>query len=149
MVRKSCWSGKVVIELLIERMVKMLSIFCKCGSMKRTLYAVFFFMLIFFPGVEAGSVKVKGMGMDKESAVRDAMRVAVERVIGTYVDSKTLVEQATVVEDTILAKSQGFVTDVQILSEGKADDGYWVNAKVEVNENPNSELRNQLQMVLM
>lgn len=127
----------------------MADIYCKCISVKRVLYSVLFFMLIFFSAGEAGSVKVKGTGTDKDSAVRDAMRVAVERVIGTYVDSKTLVEQARVVEDSILAKSQGFVTDVQILSEGKAKDGYWVEAKVEVNENPNSALRNQLQMVMM
>lgn len=119
------------------------------SSMKKALYVMFFCMLVLFSSVEAGAVRVKGTGMDKESAMRDAMRVAVERVIGTYIDSKTLMEQMTVVEDRVLAKAQGFVTDVQVISEGEKQGNYWVDAKVEVNENPNSELRNQLQMVMM
>lgn len=119
------------------------------SSMKKMLYVIFFCMLVLFSVVEAGAVRVKGTGMDKESAMRDAMRVAVERVIGTYIDSKTLMEQMMVVEDRVLAKAQGFVTDVQVISEGEKQGSYWVDAKVEVNENPNSELRNQLQMVMM
>lgn len=118
-------------------------------SMRRAVYAMFFLMLILVGSVEASSVRVRGTGVDKESAMKDAMRVAVEQVIGTYVDSKTLVEQSAVVEDTILTKAQGFVTDIQIISQGKNKRDYWVDAKVEVNENPNSELRNQLQMVMM
>lgn len=50
------------------------------SSMKKMLYVIFFCMLVLFSVVEAGAVRVKGTGMDKESAMRDAMRVAVERV---------------------------------------------------------------------
>lgn len=40
---------------------------------------------------------VSGVGEDRDSALRDAKRNAVEQVVGTYINSDTLVSQASVV----------------------------------------------------
>lgn len=40
---------------------------------------------------------VSGVGEDRDSALRDAKRNAVEQVVGTYINSETLVSQASVV----------------------------------------------------
>lgn len=40
---------------------------------------------------------VSGVGEDRDSALRDAKRNAVEQVVGTYIKSETLVSQASVV----------------------------------------------------
>ena len=40
---------------------------------------------------------VTGIGEDSDSALRDAIRNAVEQVVGTYINSETLVSQASVV----------------------------------------------------
>lgn len=40
---------------------------------------------------------VSGVGEDRDSALRDAKRNAVEQVVGTYINSETLVGQASVV----------------------------------------------------
>lgn len=40
---------------------------------------------------------VTGIGEDSDSALRDAKRNAVEQVVGTYINSETLVSQAAVV----------------------------------------------------
>lgn len=40
---------------------------------------------------------VTGIGEDSDSALRDAKRNAVEQVVGTYINSETLVSQASVV----------------------------------------------------
>lgn len=38
---------------------------------------------------------VTGIGEDSDSALRDAKRNAVEQVVGTYINSETLVSQAS------------------------------------------------------
>lgn len=69
---------------------------------------------------------VDGVGMDKDSAVRDAMRNAVENVIGTFIDSRTLVDKSVVassMQADILVVGEAFsesVGDVgQFLPKGK------------------------------
>ena len=90
---------------------------------------------------------VTGIGEDSDSALRDAKRNAVEQVVGTYINSETLVSQASVVSDEIYAKSVGFITDVRVLDEGKRNGAYYVHAKIDVNTNPNSELMNRIEMI--
>lgn len=41
--------------------------------------------------------EVTGTGEDSESALNDAKRNAVEQIVGTYINSETLVSQASVV----------------------------------------------------
>ena len=83
---------------------------------KRIIYLLGISFALFIQNAMAQQVVVDGMGMDKESALRDASRNAVEQVVGTMVDSKTLVNNAVVALDTIYTKSQGFVTNQEILS---------------------------------
>ena len=66
----------------------------------------------------AKEVTVDGVGIDRESALRDARRVAVEQVVGTFVDSRTLVENSMVALDNIYTKSQGFVGKVTVINSG-------------------------------
>lgn len=40
---------------------------------------------------------VSGVGEDRDSALRDAKRNAAEQIVGTYINSGTLVSQASVV----------------------------------------------------
>lgn len=90
---------------------------------------------------------VSGVGEDRDSALRDAERNAVEQIVGTYINSETLVSQASVVSDEIYAKSVGFITDVRVIDEGKRNGSYYVRAKIDVNTNPNSELMNRIEMI--
>lgn len=54
-------------------------------------------------------VVAKGTGGTVKSAERAAFRAAVEKVVGTLVDAETLVANDEIVEDSILAYSNGFV----------------------------------------
>lgn len=95
----------------------------------------------------AHTTTVDGVGVDKDSAVKDAMRNAVENVVGTYIDSNTLISQSRVVEDEIYAKSVGFVTDIKVLNESNVNGVYRIKAIVDVNTNPNSELVNKIAVI--
>ena len=94
-------------------------------------------------------VKVSGMGKDRNSAIRDAARNAVQQVVGVYIDSRTLVHNSVVALDEIYAKSQGYVKNVSVLNEGWQNGSYQVNAQIDVNTDANSSLMNQLHMIMM
>lgn len=96
----------------------------------------------------AQAVVVEGTGTDRESAVRDAMRRAVEVVVGTFVDSKTLIERSQVVSDEIYAKSEGFARNVEILSARESAGLYTVSARIDVDTSPDSALMDRLKMVM-
>ena len=103
---------------------------------------------LFIQAAGAQQVVVDGMGTDKESALRDASRNAVEQVVGTMVDSKTLVNNAVVALDTIYTKSQGFVTNQEVLSQDEQDGMVHVRARIDVNTRPDSQLVNNLNMIM-
>lgn len=54
-------------------------------------------LLVLSNCVSAQIADVTGIGEDSDSALRDAKRNAVEQVVGTYINSETLVSQASVV----------------------------------------------------
>jgi len=64
-----------------------------------------------------------GVGIDLDKAKQNAIRNAVEQVIGTYVSSDTLVQNNQVIKDQILSYSGGYVKETKVLSEEKTDDG--------------------------
>ena len=105
--------------------------------------------LSFFGNVNAQEVTVTGVGVDKNSAVRDASRRAVEQVVGTFIDSRTLMENLVIQFDEVYKKSQGFVKNIKILSEKQIDSStYQVQAKIDVDTNPNADLMNNLTMLM-
>lgn len=59
----------------------------------------------------------------RTQAVNNALRAAVEKGVGTLVDSKTRVENFTVLEDKIYSRAKGYVTGYDILHEGPTPDG--------------------------
>ena len=97
----------------------------------------------------AQEVTVDGVGVDKDSAVRDAMRNAVENVVGTFIDSRTLVDKSVVALDEVYAKSQGFVKNINILDETTFGGDYRVKARIDVDTNPNAQLMNKLNMIML
>ena len=110
------------------------------------LFAVFF---LFTNVALAQQVTVDGVGADKESALRDTMRNAVETVVGTMIDSRTLIDKNVVALDEIYSTSQGFVKDIKILQESQTGGMYRVKANVDVNTNPDTQLMNRLQMIML
>ena len=72
-------------------------------------------------------------GLARDQAIDDALRKAVEQTLGTFVQASTLVQNNMVVEDNILAWSDGYVRSHRIMSEGLADAStYEVTIEAEV-----------------
>lgn len=108
-----------------------------------------FIMVLICSNVYAQSAIVTGQGEERSDALRDAMRNAVEQVVGTLLSSQTLVQNAAVVQDEIYAKSQGFIQKYTVLKEYESGGIYFVQAKIDVNTEPDSKIVNKLHMLTM
>lgn len=116
---------------------------------KKILPTVVTIFLIFFGNVSAQEVTVIGMGTDKNDALRDASRLAVEQVIGTYIDSRTLMKDLIIQLDEVYKKSQGYIKNIQILNEEKVNNSlYRVQAKIDVDTTPDGKLIDEITMLL-
>ena len=105
--------------------------------------------LMFTTPVAAQEVTVTGMGVDKDGAIRDATRLAVEQVVGTFIDSRTLMEDLLIQLDEVYKKSQGYVKRIQILNESRLNNSaYRVTAKIDVDTEPNSKLIDEITMLM-
>ncbi len=58
---------------------------------------------------------------DKQSAIAQARREALEKVVGSYVTSSTHVRNFQVVEDRIYSKATGFINDLTVLQEQRGE----------------------------
>ncbi|MBQ1913662.1 MAG: hypothetical protein II178_00370, partial [Selenomonadaceae bacterium] len=72
----------------------------------------------------AATVTAKGQGGSERTALNDAMRQAIEQEIGTYVDSRTYVENYQVIQDRIYTQSEGYIRDYQVLDKNLFN-GIW------------------------
>lgn len=117
--------------------------------LKKICLAVTAALVIIGAPVSAQQVMVDGIGVDKDSAMRDASRNAVEQVVGTLVNAQTLVSNAMVQLDEIYTKSQGFVTGIEVLSQRNEGGMLRIKARVEVNTDPDAQLMSRLNMIMM
>lgn len=58
----------------------------------------------------------------RDDAVEDALRKALEQVMGMMVESETLVENYQVIEDNIFSKTQGYIQNYEVIKEEKRDE---------------------------
>lgn len=107
------------------------------------------FFCISFGNVSAQEVTVTGMGVDKNEALRDASRLAVEQVVGTYIDSRTLMKDLMIQLDEVYKKSQGYIKNIQVLNAEQIEKNLWrVQAKIDVDTNPNGKLIDEITMLM-
>ncbi|MDO9309512.1 MAG: hypothetical protein Q7V04_10645, partial [Deltaproteobacteria bacterium] len=66
-------------------------------------------------------VVVSGMGIDADKARQNALRNAIEQVVGTFVSSETLVKDSALIKDEILSHSGGYVKESRIISTERSD----------------------------
>lgn len=78
----------------------------------------------------ATQVTVEGLGAiiagdrakAEEDAVTDALRNAVSQVMGTHVESQTLVENFQLVQDRIMTRTRGYISTYQVMSKSDEED---------------------------
>ena len=65
----------------------------------------------------------KGVGIDKENALKDAYRDAIERAVGMYVDAEQMVRNGELVQEQILTHSNAYIERFDVKEEKKESNG--------------------------
>ncbi len=94
-------------------------------------------------GSDVQAVNVDGYGnifqgeklIARDAAIKDALRNAVEQVVGTMISSQSKVENYQLISDEIYSKSKGFVQKYEITSEAAEGSTYHVKIKAYVSKN--------------
>lgn len=83
-----------------------------------------------------------GEALARDEALQDAYRRAVEKAAGVHIRSTTLMENLQVVEQEIIAKSEGLVESYDIIRERRDGSIYIVEIRATVSRELRSELEN-------
>lgn len=81
-------------------------------------------------------VEVKGVGMNRESALQDALRNAVGQAAGVALSSETKVENFVTISDAIESKTEGYISSYTVTNEVPFPDRYEVTIKAKVSLSP-------------
>src|SRR6056297_598543 len=93
--------------------------------MKKYCVLVFIVSILFTVIIAQQQVQATGIGPSKKEAETAAQRNAIEKGIGSFVDSETLTKNFMLVKDKILSRSRGYIKSFEILSSKKQTDGNW------------------------
>lgn len=74
-------------------------------------------------GGETVSVLGRGMGINREEALKDAYRDAIERAVGLYVDAEQMMKNEQLVQDQILTHSNAYIERYDIKKEETRPNG--------------------------
>ena len=74
-----------------------------------------------------------GVDIARDHALNDALRMAIEQGVGTYIDAETRVNNFQLISDEIYSKSQGYVSSYRIIHEEQDGDLYRVVIRAVVN----------------
>ena len=115
--------------------------------MKKIISALFTVLVIFITSSlsYAGEVIMTGQGSTVESAIHNAMRLAIEKETGAIVDSQTYTKNHQLIEDNILLKSRGFIESYEIIRQTQHNGIIEVEIKANVRH---EELKTSLMSIL-
>lgn len=80
----------------------------------------------------AGAVVNDNKAIGRDSAIKDALRRAVEQAVGTFISSETMVQNYEVLSDRIYSRSQGYIQNYAIFYEDVRDNLYRVKIRATV-----------------
>lgn len=93
-------------------------------------------------------VTVQGSGGSEVDAIKDAKRNAVEKVIGTKIQSESLMIDSELVFDAVQSRSSGYVTSCEVIDKKTSGGFVEITARVNVSDEPDSALMKDVEMVM-
>lgn len=80
----------------------------------------------------AGAIYQGDVALARDTAISDALRKAVEEVMGTLVQADTLVKNFELIEDNIYTQTKGYIKNYEVLKEEELQGVYRVTVKAVV-----------------
>lgn len=84
--------------------------------------------------IKGYAVQREDMGRARDEAVLDAIRRGVEQALGGYIDSRTILHNFDLIEDSVLSQTRGYVSNYSIIDERKDGDMLVVIVNMTVKE---------------
>jgi hypothetical protein len=78
------------------------------------------------------SVRGAQTALARDGAIDDALRKAVEQVVGTVVSAETMVENYQVLSDKVYTRTEGYIKNYTVLNEARTRDLYQVTVRATV-----------------
>ena len=101
------------------------------------------------PGQEAKTVRVTAEGYNRDDALKQALRKALEQGAGVQLAGYSQVENYALARDTIYSRAAGIVRDYRVLKEGEIAGGLWeVTIEATVRPSAVAEIWGEVQNVL-
>jgi hypothetical protein len=72
-------------------------------------------------GQELRKVVATGAGMNEDQALKNAFTIAVQQVVGTIVDTETIVREDDTIRERILSASNGFIKSYKLIRQWQQD----------------------------
>jgi len=72
-------------------------------------------------GQELRKVVATGAGMNEDQALKNAFTIAVQQVVGTIVDTETIVREDDTIRERILSASNGFIKSYNVIRQWQQD----------------------------
>ncbi|MFU8844272.1 MAG: hypothetical protein ACNA7V_10755 [Bacteroidales bacterium] len=70
------------------------------------------------------AVEAKGIGVNRDDALQDALRNAIGQAVGVSLASESQVENFMIIRDAISTNTRGYITGYDVISETKLQSGY-------------------------
>ncbi|MBR4903747.1 MAG: hypothetical protein IKZ53_03680 [Selenomonadaceae bacterium] len=105
-------------------------------------------MFLMNVSASAQIVTVQGSGVSESAAIKDAKRAAVEKVIGTRIQSESLMIDSELIFDAVQSRTAGYVTSCEVINKSSSDGLINITARVDVSDEPGSALMKDVELVM-
>ena len=102
--------------------------------MKKTFLLTLLFTVVSIVVFAQITVEVKGVGTDRNGAIEDAKRMAIEQALGTAVKSESQMQNFMLVKDVISTNTAGYISNYSVKNEVSYPDRYEVTIIAVVSE---------------
>jgi len=102
-----------------------------------------YFIIIFFFFIGLGSIRAQtnqietvvafGTGANQADALYNAKLNAMDQIFGTFISTKTVISNDSIVMNNVISITNGQITNYEILKTDKTENGYIITIKVSTN----------------
>lgn len=105
--------------------------------MKQLILSVALVMLTFAGFTQnLKQVEVKGVGLNRDAAIQDALRAAIGKAVGVTVSSQSQMENFILIKDAVVTNTKGYIASYDVLKETPLSGTYEVDVKASVSLDP-------------
>ena len=102
-----------------------------------------YFIIVIFFFIGLGPIKAQnnqietvvafGTGANQEDALYNAKLNAMDQIFGTFISTKTVISNDSIVMNHVISITNGQITNYEILKTDKTENGYIITIKVTTN----------------